>query len=84
MVSKYIGEIEKNLRCVFDAADVGDAILFFDAVDGLFGKRNEVMDDPDRYANIEIDYLLQRMEMFRGPSILTTNMKGNLEQAFLL
>ena len=66
MVSKYIGETEANLRRVFDAAEDGGAILFFDEADALFGKRTEVKDSHDRYANIEIDYLLQRMEAFGG------------------
>ncbi len=67
MVSKYIGETEKNLRRLFDAAEDGGAILFFDEADALFGKRSEVKDSHDRYANIEINYLLQRMESYRGP-----------------
>jgi hypothetical protein len=82
-VSKYIGETEKNLRRVFDAAEQGGAILFFDEADALFGKRSEVRDSHDRYANIEVDYLLQRMEEFRGLAILATNMKSQLDQAFL-
>jgi SpoVK/Ycf46/Vps4 family AAA+-type ATPase len=83
VVSKYIGETEKNLRRVFDAAEQGGAILFFDEADALFGKRSEVKDSHDRYANIEINYLLQRMEQYRGLAILATNMKGNLDSAFL-
>ncbi len=83
VVSKYIGETEKNLRKVFDAADVGGTILLFDEADALFGKRSEVKDSHDRYANIEISYLLQRMETYRGLAILTTNMKNALDQAFL-
>ena len=75
MVSKYIGETEKNLRRVFDAAEEGGAILLFDEADALFGKRSEVKDSHDRYANIEVSYLLQRMEAYRGLAILTTNMK---------
>ena len=75
MVSKYIGETEKNLRRVFDAAEAGGAILLFDEADALFGKRSEVKDSHDRYANIEVSYLLQRMEAYRGLAILTTNMK---------
>ena len=67
VVSKYIGETEKNLRRLFDAAEDGGAILFFDEADALFGKRSEVKDSHDRYANIEINYLLQRMEALRGP-----------------
>jgi ATPase family associated with various cellular activities (AAA) len=83
VVSKYIGETEKNLRRVFDAAEGGGAILLFDEADALFGKRSEVKDSHDRYANIEIGYLLQRMEAYRGLAILTTNMRGALDQAFL-
>jgi hypothetical protein len=83
VVSKYIGETEKNLRRVFDAAEDGAAILLFDEADALFGKRSEVKDSHDRYANIEVSYLLQRMEAYRGLSILTTNRRGALDQAFL-
>ena len=83
VVSKYIGETEKNLRRVFDAAEDGGAILFFDEADALFGKRSEVKDSHDRYANIEINYLLQRMEGYRGLAILATNMKSALDQAFM-
>lgn len=83
MVSKYIGETEKNLRRVFDGADEGGAILLFDEADALFGKRSEVKDSHDRYANIEVSYLLQRMEAYRGLAILTTNMKSALDEAFL-
>jgi ATP-dependent 26S proteasome regulatory subunit len=83
VVSKYIGETEKNLRRLFDAAEDGGAILFFDEADALFGKRSEVKDSHDRYANIEINYLLQRMEAFRGLAILATNMKTALDQAFM-
>jgi SpoVK/Ycf46/Vps4 family AAA+-type ATPase len=83
VVSKYIGETEKNLRRLFDAAEDGGAILFFDEADALFGKRQEVKDSHDRYANIEIDYLLQRMEAYRGLAILATNMKSALDTAFL-
>jgi AAA+ superfamily predicted ATPase len=83
VVSKYIGETEKNLRRVFDAAEAGGAILLFDEADALFGKRSEVKDSHDRYANIEVSYLLQRMESYRGLAILTTNMKSALDQAFL-
>ncbi len=82
-VSKYIGETEKNLCRVFDAAENGGAILLFDEADALFGKRSEVKDSHDRYANIEISYLLQRMEAYRGLAILTTNMKSALDRAFL-
>ncbi|MBO3457564.1 ATP-binding protein [Aetokthonos hydrillicola Thurmond2011] len=83
VVSKYIGETEKNLRRVFDAAEAGGAILLFDEADALFGKRSEVKDSHDRYANIEVSYLLQRMEAYRGLAILTTNLKGALDTAFL-
>ena len=83
VVSKYIGETEKNLRSVFDAADDGAAILLFDEADALFGKRSEVKDSHDRYANIEVSYLLQRMEAYRGLAILTTNRKEALDPAFL-
>jgi hypothetical protein len=83
VVSKYIGETEKNLRRVFDAAEEGGAILLFDEADALFGKRSEVKDSHDRYANVEVSYLLQRMEAYRGLAILTTNMKQALDTAFL-
>jgi len=83
VVSKYIGETEKNLRRVFDAAEEGGAILLFDEADALFGKRSEVKDSHDRYANIEVSYLLQRMEAYRGLAILTTNRKNTLDTAFL-
>jgi len=83
VVSKYIGETEKNLRRVFDAADAGGAILLFDEADALFGKRSEVKDSHDRYANIEVSYLLQRMEAYRGLAILTTNRRDALDDAFL-
>ena len=83
MVSKYIGETEKNLRHVFDAAERNGAILFFDEADALFGKRTEVRDSHDRYANIEVNYLLQRMESYRGLAILATNRKSALDQAFM-
>ena len=83
VVSKYIGETEKNLRRLFDAAEDGGAILCFDEADALFGKRSEVRDSHDRYANIEINYLLQRMESYRGLAILATNMKSALDTAFL-
>ncbi len=83
VVSKYIGETEKNLRRVFDAAETGGAILLFDEADALFGKRSEVKDSHDRYANIEVGYLLQRMESYRGLAILTSNLKESLDDAFL-
>jgi AAA+ superfamily predicted ATPase len=83
VVSKYIGETEKNLRRVFDAAETGGAILLFDEADALFGKRSEVKDSHDRYANVEINYLLQRLEAYRGLAILTTNMKGAIDPSFI-
>ena len=83
VVSKYIGETEKNLRRLFDAAEDGGAILFFDEADALFGKRSEVKDSHDRYANIEINYLLKRMEAYRGLAILATNMKSAIDPAFM-
>jgi len=83
VVSKYIGETEKNLRRIFDEAEGGGAILLFDEADALFGKRSEVKDSHDRYANIEVSYLLQRMEAYRGLAILTTNLKSSLDTAFL-
>ncbi|HEY5961373.1 MAG TPA: AAA family ATPase [Polyangiaceae bacterium] len=83
IVNKYIGETEKNLRRVFDAAEQSGAILFFDEADALFGKRSDVKDSHDRYANIEVNYLLQRMEDYRGLAILATNKKSHLDQAFL-
>jgi hypothetical protein len=83
VVSKYIGETEKNLRELFDAAEQGEAVLLFDEADALFGRRSEVKDSHDRYANIEVSYLLQRMEAYRGLAILTTNFESALDQAFL-
>jgi len=83
VVNKYIGETEKNLRKLFDAADAADVILFFDEADALFGKRTEVKDAHDRYANLEISYLLERMERFKGLAILATNRKKDLDEAFL-
>jgi hypothetical protein len=83
VVNKYIGETEKNLGRIFDAADAGAGILLFDEADALFGKRSEVRDSHDRYANIETGYLLQRMEDYRGLAILTTNMKEALDAAFM-
>ncbi len=82
IVSKWVGETEKNLSRVFDAAEAGGAILLFDEADALFGKRGEVKDSHDRYANIEISYLLQRMESYRGLAILTSNLKESLDSAF--
>ena len=83
VVSKYIGETEKHLRRLFDEFEAGGALLFFDEADALFGKRTEVRDSHDRYANIEVNYLLQRMESYRGLAILATNAKGALDTAFL-
>ena len=83
VVSKYIGETEKNLRKVFDAAEDCGAILLFDEADALFGKRTEVKDSHDRHANIEVSYLLQRMEAYHGLAVLTTNLKSGLDPAFL-
>jgi vesicle-fusing ATPase len=83
MVSKYIGETEKNLGSVFEAAEASGAVLLFDEADALFGRRSEVRDSHDRYANLEVAYLLQRMEAYRGLAILTTNLRGNVDRAFL-
>ncbi len=83
VVSKYIGETEKNLRRIFDAAEGGGVILLFDEADSLFGKRSEVKDSHDRNANLEVSYLLQRMETYRGLAILTTNLKGSIDSAFM-
>jgi hypothetical protein len=83
VVSKYIGETEKNLRKIFEAAEEAGAVLLFDEADALFGKRSEIKDSHDRYANIEVSYLLQRMEQYRGLAILTSNMRNALDQAFL-
>ena len=83
MVSKYIGETEKNLSAVFSEAETSNAILFFDEADALFGKRSEVKDSHDRYANIEVGYLLQRMEEYEGVVILATNLRKNLDDAFV-
>ena len=83
VVSKYIGETEKNLSSVFDAAERGGALLLFDEADALFGKRSEVKDSHDRYANLEVSYLLMRMEAYRGLAVLTTNMKQAIDPAFM-
>ncbi|MBX6323218.1 MAG: ATP-binding protein, partial [Rhodospirillaceae bacterium] len=83
VVNKYIGETEKNLKRLFDMADVADAILFFDEADALFGRRTEVRDAHDRYANLEVSYLLERMERFKGLAILATNRRKDLDEAFL-
>ncbi len=83
VVSKYIGETEKNLDRIFAAAENANAILLFDEADALFGKRSEVRDAHDRYANLEVSYLLQKMEQHEGVSILSTNLRQNLDEAFL-
>jgi hypothetical protein len=83
VVSKWIGETEKNLRRVFEGAEAAEAILLFDEADALFGKRSQVKDSHDRYANIEVSYLLQKMEEYRGLAILTTNARDALDRAFL-
>ena len=83
IVSKYIGETEKNLDRIFGAAEGSNAILFFDEADALFGKRSEVSDSHDRYANIEVAYLLQKMEGYAGAVILATNFRRNIDDAFV-
>jgi len=83
VVSKYIGETEKNLAAIFKEAETANSILFFDEADALFGKRSEVKDSHDRYANIEIGYLLQKMEEYEGAVILATNLKNNMDEAFV-
>ncbi len=83
VVSKYIGETEKNLEQIFDAASAGNMVLFFDEADSLFGKRSEVKDARDRYANIEVSYLLQRLEAYDGLVVLATNFEKNVDEAFL-
>jgi len=83
VVSKYIGETEKNLEKIFNEAESSNAILFFDEADAIFGKRSEVKDAHDRYANIEVSYLLQRMEDYDGVTILATNLRANLDDAFM-
>ena len=82
VVSKYIGETEKNLERIFTAAPQANACLLFDEADAIFGKRSEVRDSHDRYANLEISYLLQRMEQYDGLAILTTNRRDYLDEAF--
>jgi len=82
IVSKYIGETEKQLKQLFDAAEEGGVLLLFDEADALFGKRSDVNDSHDRYANIEVSYLLQRMEAFQGLAILTTNLRSTMDKAF--
>lgn len=83
VVSKYIGETEQNLEKIFQAASAGDLVLFFDEADALFGKRSEVSDAHDRYANIEVAYLLQRLETYDGLVVLATNLQRNIDEAFL-
>ncbi|MCR0982752.1 ATP-binding protein [Roseomonas pecuniae] len=83
LVSKYIGETEKNLRAAFEAAEASGAVLLFDEADALFGRRSEVKDSHDRYANQQASYLLQRMESFRGLAVLTTNFREAIDNAFL-
>jgi hypothetical protein len=83
VVSKYVGETEKNLERIFQAAEQGEVVLLFDEADALFGKRSEVRDAHDRYANVEVAYLLQRLETYAGLAILTTNLSGNLDEAFM-
>ena len=83
IISKYIGETEKNLRQVFASAQASHSILFFDEADALFGKRSEVKDSHDRYANQEIDYLLQQLEKFDGLVIISIKRKADIDQAFL-
>jgi SpoVK/Ycf46/Vps4 family AAA+-type ATPase len=83
VVSKYIGETEKNLEGIFDAAGAGNLVLFFDEADALFGKRSEVRDARDRYANIEVSYLLQRLESYDGLVVMATNFEKNIDEAFL-
>jgi AAA+ superfamily predicted ATPase len=82
VISKYIGETEKNLSRVFDEAETSNSVLFFDEADALFGKRSEVRDSHDRYANVEVGYLLQRMEDYQGIAILATNLRKNMDDAF--
>ena len=83
VVSKYIGETEKNLEKIFESASKGGAVLFFDEADAIFGKRTEIKDSHDRYANLEISFLLQRMESYDGLAILSTNMLNAIDKAFL-
>ena len=82
VTSKYIGETEKHLRAVFDAAERSGAVLFFDEADALFGERTDVKDAHDRYANLEVSYLLEQLESFRGVVMLATNAKSNIDPAF--
>jgi SpoVK/Ycf46/Vps4 family AAA+-type ATPase len=82
IVDKYVGETEKNLERIFTEADRTDAVLLFDEADAVFGKRSEVKDSHDRYANMESAYLLQRLESFDGIALLTTNLRANIDEAF--
>ena len=81
-MSKWVGETEKHLRAILDAADRGSSVLLFDEADALFGKRGEVRESQDRFANIEVGYLLQRLEAYRGIALLTTNLRSALDAAF--
>jgi SpoVK/Ycf46/Vps4 family AAA+-type ATPase len=83
VVSKYIGETEQNLARIFAEAEGANAVLMFDEADALFGKRTDVADAHDRYANIEISYLLQRMEQYEGIAVLASNLRHNMDPAFL-
>jgi SpoVK/Ycf46/Vps4 family AAA+-type ATPase len=83
IVSKYIGETEKNLSRIFSQSASNNCVLFFDEADALFGKRTEVKDAHDRYANIEINYLLTEIERYQGVIVVATNMKGNVDPAFI-
>jgi SpoVK/Ycf46/Vps4 family AAA+-type ATPase len=83
VVSKYIGETEKNLHLIFEEARAANVVLFFDEADALFGKRSEVKDAHDRFANIEISYLLQKMDEYEGVVVLATNLRQHLDEAFL-
>jgi SpoVK/Ycf46/Vps4 family AAA+-type ATPase len=83
VVNKYIGETEKNLKRIFDAAEMSECLLFFDEADAIFGKRTEVKDAHDRFANIETSYLLERMERFKGLAILATNRRKDIDEAFM-
>lgn len=82
VVDKYVGETEKNLERIFTEADRTDAVLLFDEADAVFGKRSEVKDAHDKYANMESAYLLQRLESFDGIALLTTNLRANIDEAF--
>ena len=82
LVDKYVGETEKNLERIFTEADRADAVLLFDEADAVFGKRSEVKDAHDRYANMECAYLFQRLESFDGIALLTTNLRANIDEAF--